>query len=163
MSYPLVMATKGAILLAEQVADNRESAKLSRLAGDPCSSFPPVLSASCGPVFVIHCSEVRKSLPPRSPFDDLARTRTIDIRTPPTPAGSTSSPPPTTAGSTTTSLLRTCPLVLRIVALLSPPLFDCVKQPRPCTIPSSSLFLVASSPPGTSRWLGAAAPYPFLW
>ena len=76
------MATKGAILLAEQVDDNRESAKLSRLAGDPCSSFPPVLRASCGPIFVIHCSEVRKSLPPRSLFDDLAWTRTIDVRTP---------------------------------------------------------------------------------
>ena len=49
------MARNGAILLAEQLPDNRESAKLSLLAEDPCSSFPPVLSASCGPVFVIHC------------------------------------------------------------------------------------------------------------
>jgi len=56
VSYPLDMARNGAILFAEQLADNQDSEKLSRLAGDPCSSFPPVLSASCGPVFVIHCS-----------------------------------------------------------------------------------------------------------
>jgi len=76
------MARNGAILLAEQLADNRESAKLSLLAGDPSSSFPPVLSASCGPVLSSTVLEVRKSHPPMSPFDDLAWTHTIDVRTP---------------------------------------------------------------------------------
>ena len=106
--------------------------------------------------------EVRKSLPLRSPFDDLAWTHASDVRTPHPCRIDVLTP--THHGRIDDHLLsphlpdcsQNC-----CVALAAP--LDCAKQPRPCTIPSGSLFLVASSLLGTSHRLGAAAPHPFLW